>query len=112
MYDRGEHGRSLGHPVLGQSLRPHDSPVNRNGGDHVRLECHPSTTLGRQERLGLEVANPDEDQLAAVHSLEAHSAEPQMGGATAILGEDDLIGGQGHLGSVSEDDRRSRGTVL
>lgn len=45
---RGEHGRSLGHPVLGQSLRPHDSPVNRNGGDHVRLECHPSTTLGGQ----------------------------------------------------------------
>jgi hypothetical protein len=21
----------------GQSLRPHDSPVNRNGGDHARL---------------------------------------------------------------------------
>src|SRR5216683_3248558 len=35
-----------------------------------------------------------------------------MDGATAILGEDDLIGWQGHRCSVSEDDRRSRGTVL
>jgi hypothetical protein len=24
-------------PTHGQSLRPHDSPVNRNGGDQVRL---------------------------------------------------------------------------
>ena len=32
-----------------------------------------------------------------------------MSGTTAILGEDDLIGWQGHLYSVSEDDRYSRG---
>ena len=75
-------------------------------------ERHPSTPLGRQQRLGLEIANPEEDQLAAFHSVEAHSAEADMGGAAAVLGEDDLIGRQGHLGSVSEDHRRSRGTVL
>jgi hypothetical protein len=34
-----------------------------------------------------------------------------MSGTTAILGEDDLIGWQGHFCSVSEDDRCSRGTV-
>ena len=71
-----------------------------------------STSLGRQQRLGLQIANAEEDQLAAVHAIEAHSTEPDMGGAAAVVGEDDLIGRQGHLGSVSEDHRRSRGTVL
>ena len=94
------------------SLRPDDSAVNRNGRDHLWLERHPSTPLGGQERLGLEVANPEEDELPAFDSLEAHSAEAHMGGAAAIIGEDDLVGRQGNLGSVSEDDGRSRGTVL
>ena len=93
------------------SVWPHDSPVDRNGGDHAWLERHSSTPLGRQQHLGLQIANAEEDQLAAVHAIEAHSAEPDLGGAAAVLGEDDLIGRQGDLGSVSEDHGRSRGTV-
>jgi hypothetical protein len=91
---------------------PDDSPVNRNGSDHAWLERHPSTPLGRQQRLGLEIANPEEDQLAVLDSGEAHSAEADMGGSPAVLGENDLIGRQGDLGPVSEDHRRSRRTVL
>ena len=90
------------------SLSPHDSPVDRNGGDLPWIERHSSTPLGRQQRLGLEVAHPEEDQLAAVDSLEAHPAEPDVGRPTGVLGEDDLIGRQGHGGSVPEDDGRSR----
>ena len=55
--------------AAGQLPRPLDSAVNRNGGDHTRLERHPSPTLGGQYFLGLEIANPQEDQLAAFHSL-------------------------------------------
>lgn len=69
---------------------PHDSPVYRNGGDQAWIERHPSAPLGRQQRLGLEVANPEEDQLAAADSLKAHSAEPDMGRPTGVLGEDAL----------------------
>jgi len=35
-----------------------------------------------------------------------------MGGAASVLGEDDLISRQGHLGAVSEDHGRAGRTVL
>ena len=98
--------------VLGESLWPHDSPASRNGSDHVWLERHPSTALGREEFLGLEIANPQEDQLAAFRSLKPHSAETHLGGAIAIFSEDNLIGWQRHSRSVFEDDGRARETVL
>src|SRR6266481_4421346 len=91
---------------------PDDVPVDGNRGDHAWLDRHSPSALGRQQLLGLEVANSQEDQLAVLDSREAHAAEAHLGGATAILGEDDLIGRQGDLGPVSEDDRRPRGTVL
>jgi len=37
----------------GESLRPDDSPVNRDGRDHARLQRHPSSTLGGQVLLRL-----------------------------------------------------------
>src|SRR5207245_10701443 len=55
---------------------------------------------------------PGGRRVARLRFPEAHSAEAHMGGAAAIIGEDDLVGRQGNLGSVSEDDGGSRGTVL
>ena len=53
------------------------SPVDRNGRDHAWLERHSSAPLGRQQRLGLQIANPEEDQLAAVQAIKAHSSTPR-----------------------------------
>jgi len=89
----------------GQTIRPSTATDATICGSSVILRPRWG---GGQERLGLEVANPEEDELPAFDYLEAHSAEAHMGGAAAIIGEDDLVGRQGNLGSVSEDDGRSR----
>jgi len=60
----------------------------------------------------LKVANSEEDQTAVLDPLEAHSTKSNASPAARVIGKDDLIGREGYLPGVCEDDKRPWRTVL
>src|SRR6185312_468498 len=75
---------------------PHEPPLHEHGRDHLRLQRHATSALGRQLVFSEKVADPTEGEVTAFEAVEAHAAETDLRGAGPLLGRHDLIRRERH----------------
>jgi translation initiation factor 1 len=90
---------------------PGRAHVDRDRGDQLRIEPHRVTASGGELILWVQLANPQEYQLAPFQSDELHPAKPDSGVAARVIGIDDLVGRQRHPEALGEDHECPRWTV-
>src|SRR5882724_344389 len=81
---------------------PRQPPLHEHRGDHFRLQCHATSTLGRQLVFGKEVADPPEGEKTVFDAFEAHAAKADASGTSAVLGRNDLIRREWHAAAIGE----------